>query len=169
MFLFTRQAEDGRARRHFALDAHGDSEHEVADPLCRAGVDDRALVALARRGQVAQGRDGVALDLLVLVVREQVDQRPEEPALDDRRLVQRVDRHVADARRGREDEREERTPQESQEGRQSSVLDNLELVFLCIAPFDVIVRRKGGGEEREKKKKTRSEPEVFVQTRKTRN
>lgn len=57
----TGQPQHGRTRRHLALHGDGDLEDEVADALGRAGVDERALVRLGRGGEVAQGRDGVAL------------------------------------------------------------------------------------------------------------
>jgi hypothetical protein len=73
----------------------------------------------------------VALDLLVLVVGEEVDERGEETGFDDGRFVGGVDRDVADAGGGGEDEREEGGTEEAEEGRETAVLDNFDLVLLC--------------------------------------
>lgn len=98
-------------------------------PLYRARLDNGQLVLLARSGQVAQSRDGVTLDLL-LIVREQVHERFEEAALDDGRLVGGMNRDVANAGGGGEDEGEEGGFDEAAEGRKAVILDNLDLVLL---------------------------------------
>ena len=61
----------------------------------------------------------------------QIDQGTEEAGLDDGRLVLRVDRDVADARGGREDEGQEGRLEEAQEGGEAVVLDDLDLVAFC--------------------------------------
>ena len=127
----TTQTQDGRARRHLALDGNGHMEDELLYPLGRSSLDDRALVPLAAGGEVAEGADGVALDLLVLVVREQVDQGREEARLDDRRLVVRVDRDVAHACGRREDEGKEGGAEEAEERREATVAHDFKLVLVC--------------------------------------
>lgn len=84
---------------------------------------------LAGRWRARVGR--AHLNLLVLVVRKQVDQGRKEAGLDDRRLVRRVDRDVADACGGGEDEREERGAEEAEERGEAAVLDDFDLVLFC--------------------------------------
>jgi hypothetical protein len=73
----------------------------------------------------------VALDLLVLVVGEEVDERGEETGFDDGRFVGGVDRDVADAGGCGEDEGEEGGAEKTEESGKSAVLDNFDLVLLC--------------------------------------
>lgn len=105
-------------------------QHELLDPLCRSRLDNRPLVALRASRQIPQRRNGMALDLLVLIIREQVNQRRQEARLDDGGLVLRVNRDVAYARRGGEDERKEGGAQETEEGGQAVVADDFELVLV---------------------------------------
>lgn len=89
----------------------------------------------------------MALDLLVLVVSEEVDQGTEEPGFDDQILVLREDRDVADAGGGREDEGEERGAEKAEEWGEAVELDNLELVLFCACEgvFSLAARGRKGG------------------------
>ena len=73
----------------------------------------------------------MTLNLLVLVVREQVDQRMQESGIDDGRFVRRVDGDVSDAGGGGENEGKEGRTEKSKKRGKSTVLDDFELVFLC--------------------------------------
>ena len=99
------------------------------------------------------------MDLLVLVVREKVDQRTEKAGFDDEILVLGEDGDVADAGGGGEDEGEEGGAEEAEEWRKAVELDDFELVLLCAALRCQLGlgrwlemrtdRRKRGCEERE--------------------
>jgi hypothetical protein len=73
----------------------------------------------------------MALHLLVLLEREQVDKRHEEAAVDDGRFVGGVDRDVADAGGGWEDEGEVGGVEQAEEGFEAVGFDDFELVFFC--------------------------------------
>jgi hypothetical protein len=73
----------------------------------------------------------MTLDLLVLVKRQQLNERLQETRVDDRRLVGRVDGNVSDASGGGENEREVGRVQETEKRGQTVGFDDFELVFLC--------------------------------------
>lgn len=104
----TAQSQYRHASRHLTLHRQRNSQYEILDPLDRAGLDDSTLVPLAAGSEIAQGRDGMALHFLVLVEREEIDQRLQEARIDDGRFVGRVDGHVPDAGSGGKDQREVR-------------------------------------------------------------
>lgn len=126
----TTQSKDGSTRCHLTLNGNRDMQDEVLNPLSRSGLDDRALVPLAARGQVAEGTDGVALDLLVLVVCEKVYEGGEEAGFDDGGLVVGVDRDVSDAGGGGQDEGEEGRAEKTEKRGEAAALDDFELVLV---------------------------------------
>lgn len=71
----------------------------------------------------------MALDLFILVERQQLDQGSQESRIDDRGFVRGVDRHVSDTSSGGENEREVRGVQEPEEGFQAVGFDDLELIL----------------------------------------
>jgi len=73
----------------------------------------------------------VALDFLVLLEGEQVDEGLEEAGFDDGRFVGWVDGDVSNAGGGGEDEREVGGVEESKERRETVRANDFELVFLC--------------------------------------
>ena len=123
------ERQDRRACSHLALDAERDVQRELLDALDGARIDDRRLVPLAARRQVAQRADRVALQLLVLLVTQELNQGVQEARVDDRALVLRVDRHVAHARGRREDQREERRAEQAEQRREAVAAHDLDLVL----------------------------------------
>ena len=73
----------------------------------------------------------MALHLLVILEREQVDQGLEETRLDDRRLVLGVNRDITDTGSGRQDKGKIGRLKQAQQGGETISLDNLKLIFLC--------------------------------------
>lgn len=126
----TTEAKNSSASRHLTLHGDGNMKDELLDPLGRTRLDDGPLVALGASCQIPERRDGMALNLLILVVREEVDEGRQESRLDDGRLVLRVNGDVADAGGSGEDEGKEGGAKETEEGGEALVADDFELVLV---------------------------------------
>ena len=74
----------------------------------------------------------MALNLLVVFERKQVDERLQETGLDNGRLGLGVNRDIADAGGSREDEREISGLEQAEERGQAVGFDNLKLVLLWV-------------------------------------
>lgn len=127
--MLTTEGQNSNTRRHLALDVQGHSQNKIHDFLHGTGVDDLALIFLRAGGKIAQGRDGMALDFLIFLKREKLDERVEETRFDDRRLIQRVNGDVTKAGGGGEDEREVCRGKQAEQGLQTACLDEIQLVF----------------------------------------
>lgn len=65
----TTQRQYRNTRRHFTLNGQRHLQHKLLDPLDRPSLHDSPLVPLATRREVSQRRNGVTLDLFILIKR----------------------------------------------------------------------------------------------------
>ena len=63
----TAQRENSYTRCHLALNIHRDLKDKFFDALHRTRFHNRKLVLLGARGEITEGGDGMALDLLVIL------------------------------------------------------------------------------------------------------
>ena len=112
------------------MHVHWDLKHQLLDALYSAGFDNSQLILLRTSGQVTQRRDGMTLDLFVVLERQQVDQGLQETRLDDRGLVLRMNRDIAHTSRSGEDEGKVGGLEQTEKGSQTIGLNNLQLVLL---------------------------------------
>lgn len=85
---------------HLRLHRHWHVQYQLLAFLHRTRIENESLVAVRAGGQIPQGRDGVALNLLIVRRAEKVDKGLQETSVDDGRLVHRMNRDVADASDG---------------------------------------------------------------------
>lgn len=123
------QGKNRNRSRHLRLHRNGDFQHELLALLNGTRLEDERLVPVRARGQVAEGRNRVALDLFIIRRPKQIHQRLQEPCLDDGRLVLGVDRNIADTSDGRENEWEVRGPKQTKERPETVGLDNFQLIL----------------------------------------
>lgn len=100
------QRQHSNGCRHLGLHRHGNVENKLLAFLHRSRVQDQSLVAVRAGGKVPQCRDRVALNLLVVGGPQEVDQGAQKVGFDNGGLVQRVDRNVAYAGDGRQNQRQ---------------------------------------------------------------
>lgn len=127
----TAESQHGDTSSHLALDGKRDLENKLLDAVHGTGLDNGTLVALATGSEVPEGRDGVALNLLVFVKGQKANERLEEPGLNDGGLVGGVNRDIADTGGGRQDKREVGRVEKAEKGFEAIGLDNLDLVLFC--------------------------------------
>ena len=127
-FQLVRQREHRDRRRHLALHAQRHLQHELDALRHGARLQHQLFVLVRRRRKVAQRRDRVALDLLVVCRAQQVHQRDQEACFDDWRLVRGVDGDVADAGDRRQDQGQVRGFEEFEERWEASRAHDVKLV-----------------------------------------
>lgn len=126
----TAKSKDCDAGSHLALDSQGYLEYQLLDAVDCTSLNNRALVALAASGEVAKSRDGVALNLLVLVERKEADERLQEASLDNRRFIRGVNGDVANASSRGEHQRKVGRVEEAKERLKAVCLHDVNLVLL---------------------------------------
>jgi hypothetical protein len=78
------QSKNRNSGGHFGLNSDGNVENQLLALLHGTSIQNKGLVAIGTGCKVSKGRNGVALNLLVISGSKQVDKRLEEVGLDDR-------------------------------------------------------------------------------------
>lgn len=86
----TTESQNRHTSRHLTLYVHGYLQNQLLDALNSASFHNGSLVLLRAGSKVAQSGNCMALDLLVVLEGEQVDERLKETGLDNRGFVVRV-------------------------------------------------------------------------------
>jgi len=99
----TAKGKDGNTSCHLALNVHRHFQNQLLNGLNGAGLDDCPFILLRTCGEVPQSRNGMTLDLLVILERQEVDQWLQKACFNDRGLVHGVNGHVTGTRSRGED------------------------------------------------------------------
>lgn len=94
---FVAQGQDCDSGCHFRLNGNGHIQHKLLALLHCPCLKNQGLVAVRASSQISQGGDCMALNFLVVGGAKEIHKRFQEAGLNDRRLIHRMYRDVADA------------------------------------------------------------------------
>lgn len=124
------QRKDGNRCRHFRLHGQSYVQNQLLALLHSTGLQDELLVLVRASSKVAECRNSVTLNLIILCRAKEIDKGSEETGFDDGRLVRGVDGDVSYTRNGGENKWEVGRLQKAEERRQTACANDIELVAL---------------------------------------